>query len=822
MPRFDDRTRRSPQPDRSEFFNPWNERGWIAYMTRLLKRFQYIQFLGLPVIKDNPDVRVDEFYVPMRFASHPVPPSRAEDVKTRSIEGLLEDLGRLIVLGDPGSGKSTLVKYLATMLASRRGGRLGTQFEDLIPLPIVLRDLHVDDTLTFESLWEQFCHQPFWPDELSAGDLTRVLHSGQALVMVDGLDEVGSRNGRKALRDALLGEGMSAASDCLWLLTSRVVGYDDVPFVVKEEPQCASIEQGMFRGWPLRQSEGAFESTFADPVYAAPFTDAQIGRFVETWYAMREADPDRRKSSVALLKKAIHGTPEIQRLARVPNLLTIMALIYRVKARLPNGRAILFDEIAQAYLESIDEFYGIRELDYPLSEKKRWLARVGFEMQSQRAAKEEREKESKKEDRGEGEILADAADVKRWVVQAMRESNYPADDAAAGVFVDHVSRRSGLLLPRGPDQFAFLHLSFQEYFAACHLQDRLQRYFAARFLGESRAKQGRATENSLDGLPDYVRHGLWRETLVFLFEMVAESPGLPEALAAFLFGENFKTVRKAPLDDETVAVLLARLVVDPHSGLPQQIRNEARDLCSQRIVRHHSKKANIWEVSLDEQVGDLTNTLLGAEGPDLDAAWKSLLAAVGQCELTYLSLKGAPITDLGPLAGLTGLQSLGLIGTSVSDLSPLAGLTGLQTLVLTGASVSDLSPLAGLTGLQWLYMGNTSVSDLSPLAGLTGLQTLDLTGASVSDLSPLAGLTGLRTLDLDDTSVSDLSPLAGLTGLKTLYLSGTSVSDLSPLAGLARLGLLGVYRTSVTKGHLAAWEARRKKAGLREVEIVGL
>ncbi len=46
-------------------------------MTRLLDRFRYIQFLGLPVLKDNPDVRVDEFYVPMRFATHSVPAREA-------------------------------------------------------------------------------------------------------------------------------------------------------------------------------------------------------------------------------------------------------------------------------------------------------------------------------------------------------------------------------------------------------------------------------------------------------------------------------------------------------------------------------------------------------------------------------------------------------------------------------------------------------------------------------------------------------------------------------------------------------------------------
>jgi hypothetical protein len=126
---------------------------------------------------------------------------------------------------------------------------------------------------------------------------------------------------------------------------------------------------------------------------------------------------------------------------------------------------------------------------------------------------------------------------------------------------------------------------------------------------------------------------------------------------------------------------------------------------------------------------------------------------------------------------LVNAITLDLSGTQVSDLTPLAGLTGLQTLDLCGTEVSDLTPLAGLTGLQTLDLSGTEVSDLTPLAGLTGLQKLDLRHTQVSDLTPLAGLTGLQKLDLRGTQVSDLTPLAGLTGLQRLYLFGTQVSE---------------------------------------------
>jgi Leucine-rich repeat (LRR) protein len=56
---------------------------------------------------------------------------------------------------------------------------------------------------------------------------------------------------------------------------------------------------------------------------------------------------------------------------------------------------------------------------------------------------------------------------------------------------------------------------------------------------------------------------------------------------------------------------------------------------------------------------------------------------------------------------------LDLSGTDISDLAPLAGLTGLHVLYLSGTKVSDLAPLAGLTGLQSLHLSRTKVSGAS-------------------------------------------------------------------------------------------------------------
>ena len=115
--------------------------------------------------------------------------------------------------------------------------------------------------------------------------------------------------------------------------------------------------------------------------------------------------------------------------------------------------------------------------------------------------------------------------------------------------------------------------------------------------------------------------------------------------------------------------------------------------------------------------------------------------------------------------------------------------------------VSDISPLAALTGLQRLNCGCGrgfgKLSDLSPLKGMA-LKELRIGHQPVSDLSPLAGMK-LESFYCDHTKVADVSPLAGAL-LKTLICSDTAVTDLSPLAGMAQLQDLAFTPSHIVKG----------------------
>ena len=110
---------------------------------------------------------------------------------------------------------------------------------------------------------------------------------------------------------------------------------------------------------------------------------------------------------------------------------------------------------------------------------------------------------------------------------------------------------------------------------------------------------------------------------------------------------------------------------------------------------------------------------------------------MGLPKLEHLDLCGGRISDIKPLAGLTGLKELYLVSNKISDISPLAALAGLNRLNLEGNSISDASSLAGLTHLKWLNLGANKISDISSLTRLKDLTWLAVYENNISDFSSL-------------------------------------------------------------------------------------
>ena len=171
---------------------------------------------------------------------------------------------------------------------------------------------------------------------------------------------------------------------------------------------------------------------------------------------------------------------------------------------------------------------------------------------------------------------------------------------------------------------------------------------------------------------------------------------------------------------------------------------------------------------------------------NLESAWISgvsdLSPLAGLTGLKHLEL-WAEVSDVSPLANLTNLELLAL-RTRVSDVSPLARLTNMRRIIIYGGDVEDISPLAGMTKLTEITVKHNGLRDISVIANFKEMEELFLGDNNIVDISPIAGLKKIWKIDLGYNAVVDVSPLAGLTNLRKLSIVNNKIEDISPIEHL--------------------------------------
>ena len=242
-------------------------------------------------------------------------------------QSLLDLLARhdgLIILGDPGAGKTTFLKYLTVRLAAGEGPALGlgNRLPILVPLSAYANALASGDVALQEFLGAYYRNLGVrLPVEAL---LEAALESGQALLMLDGLDEVQALDRRTTVVDRV--EQFFAfhrQAGNKFLLTSRIVGYREVRHTAAGLAECTLID----------------------------FDDGDIADFVDKWTQALEraikGETEAAQAEAAAEKGellfAVQRNPGVRQLASNPLLLTILALMKRQGVALPERRVQLYD-----------------------------------------------------------------------------------------------------------------------------------------------------------------------------------------------------------------------------------------------------------------------------------------------------------------------------------------------------------------------------------------------------------------------------------------------------------------------------------------------
>jgi len=387
----------------------------------------------------------------------------------------------LVLLGEPGSGKTTFINFVALCLA---GEALGDAQANLAALTTPLpderpaRERRRDDKEPQPQPWE---HGALLPVRVVLRDF-----------VARGLPETGARVNGKTLWDFIVAE-LGHAEYALHLkqeLLERgglllLDGLDEVPEVQHRREQVKAAVQGFADSFPhcrflVTSRTYAYQrQAWKLPGFAAavlaPFTPGQIARFVERWYThvgqVRDWHPDHAQGQAVVLKTAIERSERLAELATRPLLLTLMASLHAWRGgSLPEKREELYADAVDLLLEQWEGRKVVRDAaGQPVWQQPslaEWLKvdRTVVRAELERLAFEAHRDQPK---------LKGTADIaqEKLVGALMGIARNPAARANPVELEDYLCKRAGLLAARGECVYAFPHRTFQEYLAACYLTD---------------------------------------------------------------------------------------------------------------------------------------------------------------------------------------------------------------------------------------------------------------------------------------------------------------------------------------------------------------
>jgi hypothetical protein len=346
---------------------------------------------------------------------------------------------RSVVLGEPGYGKSTLLRIIALQLLSKSDDPVKTPWSRLLPVWISFGGfssaVQVQSNLSLEDYFDSWLHQN------AADDIRplfrRAVRQGDMLLLVDGLDE---------------GQDMDAARQAMDRI-SVFLAIRSIPAVFTSRP----------RGYERVRPDGSWPV-----IRLGAFEEKQIEQFANMWFEYLEF-PETTSNEGSLenvyqrtkeFLKATQVNPRIMELAKTPLFCQLLVDIFRYSHHLPEQRVRVYEKIIEMLLSDHPaarfQAAGLPSHMVPrIEDMREMLMRLALQIQ---------------EGGGAGVITVDICQASFCAfltddLHGPGLTNYDAKRQAQ-VITDYALSGLGLMVERSPNELGFFHLTIQEYLAA--------------------------------------------------------------------------------------------------------------------------------------------------------------------------------------------------------------------------------------------------------------------------------------------------------------------------------------------------------------------
>jgi hypothetical protein len=739
------------------------------YRRQVARKLDMLQLIGIDLHRIRPRYKLSVAYVSL--GAEGAGAGDGDESGGTRVEDVLERSTRILIKGEPGSGKTTILQWLAVNAARGTFEASLDDWNQLVPFYIRLRTYAQTQFPEPEDFVKSVGQNV--SDHMPKRWVGETLKSGRGLVLIDGVDELPPIRRNEA--EEWIGDLVENFPKCRYVVTSRPPAVTDY--------------------WLEEQD---FAHTLLQPMGLQ-----DIDRFIDYWHrsnrdAVYDAENDDIDRYRRRLQALIKESAPIRNLASTPLLCSMLcALNLDRRSQIPRDRMDLYRLVLEALLERRDSERGI------VTTPDVSLSRV--------------QKELLLQDFAHWLILNGHIDSDRNTFTerlAAKLQNLPQVTASASAVATYMLERSGVLREAVVGRIDFLHRTFQEYLAAAAFvasdnigllvskaNDDQWRQVIILAAGHANVKQRRklilgmlrTVEQSGPNLQRQIGFLAisCRETAVELPAEVKERleqemqrlfPPRHDEDARYFAAAGTEAIPflrgHTNADASTVSLCVRTLALIGDDAVLPALEEYGADDRPEVVGRL------VWAWDFFDQ-GEFARRVLSRSPWKGPLTMKSRTTLSGVEELSQLEeftcLDSPELSDIQPVSFLRNLRKL-----TISDCRALASLPDLSALRrLISVSVEDC---AAMTDVSGLYDANT-------------IESLALIRLSeLRNIEALHSLKALKYLSLENCGCIDtLAPLSSLTQLESLNIKGCPlVSSLIPVVDLPRLKSIEVESLSLT------------------------